>query len=237
MIETLLTVGIDCVVVFGGALVLIAVLRFGRAVLDALPMARARRALVDRLRPLAGAMLIAIYAVIAARWVLRSGDRGEHLAFAIVIGVAVAASWPVLRNALEGLYLRAGRSIEIGDRVDIGGIRGRVHRLGARAIVLETVDGQLAIVPYRTAAAATILREPFDEQSAFHVFRVAIPERRPIAEVKRTIREAALLCHWSSTRRLPQVSATDDGQLEITVFPVDANHAAEIERAVRGALA
>jgi hypothetical protein len=32
---------------------------------------------------------------------------------------------------------------------------------------------------------------------------------------------------------LPQVVATEDGQLEITVFPIDANHVTDIERVVR----
>ena len=32
------------------------------------------------------------------------------------------------------------------------------------------------------------------------------------------------------------VVATEDGQLEVTVFPVDGNHASEIERVVRDAL-
>jgi small-conductance mechanosensitive channel len=233
MIEALAVVGLDCLVVFGGALVLAAILRFFALALDALPLSRTRLASIRRLRPLAAAILIAIYAVIALRWVLDSLDTRAELAFTIVFGVIAAGSWGVLRNSLDGIYLRVGRSFEVGDRVEIAGVRGRVHRLGARAVVVETADGQLAISPYRTVASGTIRREPFDEQSSFHVFRVAIPANRSIPELKRALREAALLCHWSSTRRLPQVVATEDGQLEITVFPIDANHVTDIERVVR----
>jgi small-conductance mechanosensitive channel len=236
MIETLQIVGLDCIVVFGGIVVLAAALHLARAMLDALPLSRTRRTFVARMQPLAGATAIAIYTVIAAHWVLTFSDRQAWLAFALVFGVAAAASWSVLRNALEGVYLRVGRTFEIGDRIEIAGVEGRVHRLGARALVVETVDGRLAIIPYRTVANATIRREPFDQQSSFHVFRVAIPPRRSIPELKRAVHEAALLCHWSSTRRLPQVVATEDGQLEVTVFPVDGNHASEIERVVRDAL-
>jgi hypothetical protein len=236
MIGTLRTIGLDCVVVFGGVAALVAIMRLGRALIDALPLSRARQVLVARMRPLAAATLIAIYALLATRWVLESGDRREWFAFALVLGVAASASWTVLRNALEGVYLRVGRTFAVGDRVEIAGVQGRVHRMGIRALVLETIDGQLAIIPYRTVASGTIRREPFRQQSAFHVFRVAIPEHRSIPELKRAVHEAALLCHWSSTRRVPQVTATDDGQLEITVFPVDANHVTEIERSVRSAV-
>ena len=234
--DTLKSLGVDGLVVFGGGLGLVALLRFLRAVLDALPMSRARRSLVGRLRPVAAMSLIAIYAVVAARWVLDSADTREVIAFLVVVGVATAASWTPLRDAVDGVFLRAGTSLVVGDRVEIAGVRGRLHRLGTRALILETFDGELAILPYRTVASATIRREPSDERSAFHVFRVAIPEQRSVPELKRAVHEAALLCHWSSTRRPPEVTATDDGHLEITVFPVDANHVTEIERVVRRAV-
>jgi small-conductance mechanosensitive channel len=237
VIDTLRVLLVDCLIVFGGAVVLAVALRFGRVGLDALPMSRARRALVTRLRPLGGATLIAIYGVVAARWVLDSSDTREWLAFAVVLGVIAAASWTALRDAVEGVYLKVGRSFAVGDRVELAGIRGRIQKLGNRSVVLETVDGELAIVPYRTVAASTIRREPFDEQSSFHVFRVALPANASIPDLKRTINEAALLCHWSSTRRPPQVTATDSGELEITVFPLAADHAGELERVVRQALA
>lgn len=236
MMATLRSLGVDCLVVVGGAVGLVALLRFLRAVLDALPMSRARRTLVGRLRPLAAMALIAIYAVVAARWILVDADSREMVAFLVVVGIATAASWTALRDAVDGVFLRAGTSLVVGDRVEIAGVRGRLQKLGIRALTIETFDGEVAILPYRTVTTATIRREPSDERSAFHVFRVAIPEQRSVPELKRAVREAALLCHWSSPRRLPQVTATDDGHLEITVFPVDANHVTEIERVVRAAV-
>jgi small-conductance mechanosensitive channel len=234
--ETLRSLGVDCLVVFGGVAAVVALLRFGGAVLDALPMSRARRVVVGRVRPLLAATVIALYAVVASRWVLGNADTREVLAFLLVVVVAVAASWTPLRDAVEGIYLRLGKNLVAGDRIDVDGVRGRINRLGARAIVLETSDGELAVIPYRKIACSTFRRAPGDDHSAFHVFRVAIPATRTIPELKRAVHEAALLCHWSSTRRPPIVSATEDGELEITVFPVDANHVTEIERDVRRAV-
>jgi small conductance mechanosensitive channel len=241
MIEALLVVALDCLVVIAGALGLVAALRFGRAALSAIPMSRAGRALVVRLRPVAGLALIAVYLVLAARWILHTGDPREQLGVALVAGLAAAASWSSLRDALEGVYLRAGRTLAVGDRIRIDDLRGRVQRLGLRAAAIETIEGELALVPYRRVAVATVFREPGDDpttdRSAFHVFRVRVPDDRAIPEVKRAVREAALLCHWSSIARPPEVAAADDGHVEITVFPVDADHVADLERTVRRALA
>jgi moderate conductance mechanosensitive channel len=240
MIEALLVVALDCVVVIAGAIGLVVALRFGRAALAALPMSRAARALVDRLSPVAGLALIAVYVVLAARWILDTGAPREQLGFAGVVALAAAASWSSLRDALEGVYLRAGRTLGVGDRVRIGELRGRVQRLGLRRATIETIDGELALVPYRQVAVATVFRDPGDdpgaELSAFHVFRVRIPDNRAIPEVKRIVREAALLCHWSSIARPPEVAAADDGHVEITVFPVDTDHVTDLERVVRRAL-
>lgn len=237
MIESLRSVVVDCVLAVASGLALVLLLRFGRAVLDAVPMSRARRVLVARLQPIAGATLVVIYVVIAARWILDSGDPRSWLAFGLAAAVFAAASWGALRDVIEGVYLRASRTLAVGDRVQIGSVRGRVQRLGRRNVVLEATDGELALIPYRTVATSTVLRGPFDERSTFHVFRLQVPEHCSVPEAKRVVREAALLCHWSSIARQPQVIATDDGQLEITVFPIGADHVADIERVLRRALA
>ena len=51
------------------------------------------------------------------------------------------------------------------------------------------------------------------------------------------IRETALLSHWSSIARPPEVVTTDDGELEVTIFAIDADRAPELERLLRRALA
>ncbi|MBZ0232412.1 MAG: mechanosensitive ion channel family protein [Deltaproteobacteria bacterium] len=240
MIEAMLFLAFDCVVVLAGGVLLAIVLRFGRAVLDAIPWSRAGLDVVGRSAPVIGVALVAVYGILAARWVLGDGDRQTQLAFGAVVILLAAASWPALRDAFAGVFLRAGRALAVGDRVRIGDVRGRVQRLGQRAAVIETIDGELAIVPYRVAASATIFREPGDEprdgRTPFHVFRAPVPEDRSVPEVKRAVIEAAMLCHWSSTGRSPEIAACDDGHVEITVFPIDADHVADLERVVRRAL-
>lgn len=237
MIETLPEALLDCVLAIASGLVLVLVLRAARVVLDAIPMSRGRRALVTRIRPLAGAVLVLVYVALGARWLLERGEPQTWIAFGLALVVLAAAAWPALRDLIEGVLVRSSHTLAVGDRVQVGAVRGRVQRLGYRHVVIEATDGELAVVPYRLVATTPILRSPADERSTFHVFRIPVPAHRGIAEAKRIVREAALLCHWSSIARPPQVIATDDGELEITVFPIAPDHAAEIERVLRRALA
>lgn len=235
MIDVLRLLAIDCAFVVGGALALALVLRFSRAALDAVPMSRARRALVDRLRPLAGITLTLLFVVMAVRWVLDSDDQRAWLALAVVSALLIAVSWLPLRDVFEGVYLRAAHACSVGDRVQIGAIRGRVQRLTMRGIQVESGDGEVAFVPYRLVATQPILRTT-GEDTAFHVFRVRLPANRSVADARRLILETALLSHWSSIARHPHVAAAESGDLEITVFAVDPDRAPEIERALRQAL-
>ncbi len=236
MIELLRSLGTDGLVVLGAGVAVVLALRFARAVIDALPLSRARRARALRIRPIVGAITIVLYLLFVARWLLRDHPGLAPIGLALICVGLVAASWPALRDVLEGTYLRAAAVVAIGDRVQIGAVRGRIRRLGYRNILVEASDGEVAILPYRLVAAQTVLRSAELDRAAFHVFRVAIPADRSITDLKRTIRETALLNHWSSIARPPQISATPDHHVEITVFAIDPDQAPEIERAVRQAI-
>lgn len=236
MIAVLRLVVVDCGVIALAVVALALVLRFGRAALDAVPMSRARRATVARLRPVLGAALALACAVLVVRWVLETDDRRAWLALAAVGAVAVAIAWGTLRDVYEGLYVRASGTCAVGDRIRAGTVAGRVQRLGLRAAHVEGADGAIAVVPYRALTAQPLLRAPGVEDASFHVFRMPTPANVGLPEARRRIREAALLHHWASIARHPHVVATDAGELEITVFAVDADRLVDVEAALRRAL-
>lgn len=233
MIEAGKTIGLDLLVVLGTGLALIGLFRFADALIVALPLRRATRSVVDRLRPVVAAGVVVVWAVIAVRWVLRGNAGAASATLVIVAGVAIASAWRVIRDIVEGIYFRAAGTCLTGDNVQIGEIRGRIKALGVRAITIETSDGELAILPYGQVAASSIFRSPAADRTSFHVFRVPMPRGASLPEAKQRVREAALLCHWSSIAQPPRCVATGDGDLEITVFALDADRASEIERAVR----
>lgn len=232
MIDAAKTIGLDLLVVLGSGLALIGLYRVANQLVLALPSSRASRAFVARLRPLVAAALVVAWAVISMRWVLRDSAGAPYTLF-IVGGVCIAAAWRVIRDIAEGIYFRAAGTCLRGDHVQIGTIRGRIQALGVRALTIETSDGELAILPYTQVAQSSLFRSPAADRTSFHVFRVPMPKESSLPEAKQRVREAALLCHWSSIAQPPQCVATGDGELEITVFALDADRASEIERAVR----
>jgi len=233
MIETAKTIGFELVVILGSAAALYGIYRVLDQLLSALPMNRDTRVLLQRVQPAFAAALVVVWGIVVVHWALRD-DAGSAQYTVIIVGIAaIAAFWPVIRDIAEGLYFRSARAFLVGDQVQVGDIRGRLQSIGVRSITIETPDGELAILSYTRVAASSIFRSPAADRTSFHVFRVPMPRNTSLPDAKQRVREAALLCHWSSIAQPPQCVATADGELEITVFALDADRASEIERAVR----
>ncbi len=232
MIALLQSVGVDLIIVLGSALAIALGFRVANEVLTALPTTRARAA-YERVRPVLAVALVVVWAVFALRWLLRDDASASRYAVVLVGGVFIVAMWRVIRDVVEGAFLRVANTMMVGDQVQIGDVRGRVQRVGVRAITIETTEGKLAILPNSQVAQSAVLRSPSADLTSFHVFRVPLPANAAVPAAKQRVREAALLSHWASVSQPPQCVATADGELEITVFALDADRASEIERSVR----
>ncbi len=216
--------------------VLMAALRLAGWAIRVLPVSRAQAELTERLWPAVAAVVVVVYLLVAANVLL---GRAPHLApFAgvAVLALFVALSWWVLRDTVSGVFLRAGRTFREGDFVHIDDVEGHVERLGWRAMIVVTHDGNEAIIPYSRAAQAAVIRTPGEAQASPHVFQIPVADHDRIGAVKDTVRRAALLSHWSSIVREPEVRLEGDDHLEVTVYSLDAERSYEIEAAVRAAL-
>jgi hypothetical protein len=148
-----------------------------------------------------------------------------------------AAGWRGIRDALDGLFLRATGACRVGDYVQLEGVDGRVRELGFRFMTLETSEGHIATVPYGRAARSSLRRLPEVKHGLLHVFRLAQPTNLPLPVSKRAVLRAALLCPWCVPKRNARIRTLDQGKaLEITIALVDADHAAEAEEVIREAV-
>jgi small-conductance mechanosensitive channel len=227
---------ISVLLVLGGAAVLALVLAAARRGLDLIPMTSERRDLVARAAPVAGAVIVVLYALFASGALLGERPGAGAIAAAVVLLLVVGAAWPALRDVTSGVVVKTGRACRVGDYVRLEGIQGRVQRLGIRTLTIQTNDGDEAVVPYSRLARDTLFRAPATDQAAHHVFRIAVPEGLPLHEAKEAVRIAALHVHWHSAVREPQATVVSDGRLEVTVFPIHPDRGPEIEAAVRARL-
>ena len=175
-----------------------------------------------------------VYGLFAARILFAGEPTLVALAMVLVMVAFTMASWGALRDLVSGVFVKVGQVCRVGDHVRIEQTSGRVARMGLRVMVIETSDGDEAIIPYAKISKSRLTRTPPEDGVSPHVFRIAL-EGASAAELRTRIRRSALLCHWSAAAREPEVIVTGD-HLEVTVYGVDPIRGPDIEKAVRTAL-
>lgn len=111
----------------------------------------------------------------------------------VLAGLAAAAVLLSLGPDLVGrAVLAAGRTFREGDRVRIGGDRGRVLAIGLRTTRLRTLDGEVVIVPHRRLLGETVRNADAPDAAARVVTETALPADVDPAEARRLAREAAV---------------------------------------------
>ncbi len=233
--------GMDVTWVLLGGLVVVVFLWATRRALDLIPLGTDRRELLLRVHPVLSVAVLGTFAFLAVRSLFgRYPDVLPYALLAFVVASLVVA-WDAVRDVLAGFGLQASRGVRAGDHVRVGQVTGRVERLGFRAMVVETAEGDRAIIPNRVATREILVhtrgasRGGGVDGASSLTFQVSVEGPVVLADLTSVVRRAALGCHWSSIARLPEVRGVDGG-LEITVFALEAERAPEVEARVRAAL-
>jgi potassium efflux system protein len=113
---------------------------------DVLPKMQLARGVPETISALATYVVLIIGFLIAAGAAGVDLTRITLLAGALGVGIGFGLQ-SVVNNFISGLILMFERPIQIGDTIDIEGLRGEVKRIGIRASVVRTFDGAEVIVP------------------------------------------------------------------------------------------
>ena len=223
------------VALLGGA-VMIALLRLAESGIKLLPISRAHHDKLQRFAPPLGIVIIVGYVLFVARLLIGGSREFDIVVLPLVLAGLVAAAWNPLKDVVNGVVLKAGDVCSVGDTICVGNVRGRVVGMGYRVVTLETPAGEEVVIPYTNMAAESVSRVPVLRGAQAHVFELVVEGETDSAEVMAKIQRSALLCHWSSVVRSPEVRALPEGAFQVTVFPLVSERAAEIEQRVRRAV-
>jgi small-conductance mechanosensitive channel len=230
----IIAIGLTALAAAVAAALVIAGLRLALALL---PLRRDRRALLSRVRPAAELAIVLAALVFAATRLAGDQSIVALVALGAVLGILVLAAWPLVRDVVSGVALRAEEAFEPDDWVRVAGVEGRVLGAGARALEIEAEDGRRTRVPYARISRSLLVRGGRAEASKAHTFTVTVSTAQPLTRHVQQLREAALLSFHASARRDPRIRMTAQDQhvwtLEVTVYALDPAFLPEIESAVR----
>ena len=109
-----------------------------------------------------------------------------------VLGVGIGIGLQdIAKNFASGLVLLFERSVQVGDFIEVGEHIGTVERVGARSIVLKTLDSISVIVPNSRLLAEEVINWTHDNPSARLHIPVGVAYDSDVAKVKAALLQAA----------------------------------------------
>ncbi len=154
--------------------------------------------------------------------------------FAIGIGFAMQN---IIQNFVSGVILLTERAIKPGDVLEIQGAVCRVLRLGIRAAVVQTRDGEDLIVPNSLLSQATVKNFTLEADAYRLRVSVGVTYGSNMKQVRTLLEEAAVDYPWQVAGRPSQVILVDFGNnsvvWEVAVWTRDAWTARRAESEVR----
>ena len=235
MTQTLLRSVFDLFLLTLGAVGLIAILRLVAFGFRILPVPQQIRDSLQRFAPVLGLTVLVAYVASGVAFLLTREPEFAAVLLSLV-GVLIIFAWAPLYDLIGGVAFRFGRWCHEGDQVRVGDVEGRVLRISMRALVIQTREGDEAVVPYSKITRETLRRTQSVSGAHVHAFVLDTPEGSDFVSLKQTAIRAALRCHWASVVHPPKVERRGRGTLEVSIYALDADHAPMVEAAIRTAL-
>lgn len=219
-----------------GGLLLAWLLRLLVALVEVGPMSPRLRTSMLRFAPVVE-LTVAVAYVTSAVVALRADEPAFAWTLIALVATLVVFSWSSLYDVVLGVAFRIAQVCQVGDQVRVDDVEGRVLEVGTRALVLQTREGDEAVVPWGRVGRRTLRRTQSVSGAYVHSFMLDEPAGEGYADLKRRVIAAAMRCHWASAVHEAKVERRVGGQVEVSVYAHDADHAPLVEAAVRRVLA
>ena len=144
----------------------------------------------------AAVMGLVHYTVLVGGAVLILQNAGIELtAFAVVgsaLGVGLGFGLQnIISNFISGLIILLERPIQVGDRIELAGVEGVVHAIGARRTTVVTPDHIAILVPNQRFITDNVTNYVFLDRVIRLRVPVNVPRECDVRQVESLLREAA----------------------------------------------
>ncbi|MCC7383686.1 MAG: mechanosensitive ion channel [Deltaproteobacteria bacterium] len=124
---------------------------------------------------------------------------------AAIGALAIAVWWQPLKDLAAGIVFLVERPFAVGDVVRIGSDEGQVRRLRLRLVELETAEGRLVLVPYRSLGTGTALLSLGGRTAHAVRIELELPADLSPQVALQQARELAASSPWSMLGAVPRV--------------------------------
>ena len=182
--------------------------------------------------PLAEGLVWIGYAFWAVSSLFRGFRQHDLVMGAMALVLILALAWFVLRDFIAGILIKSDTGLHAGQQIRTSFASGRVHRLGARALVLINQEGELVRIPWARFRDETIILPPRQDQRQPHRISLRLPPEASFEAIRRQASEQLMAMPWV-TGPAPELHIRKDADehhyLHITFYTHDPAHVVKVE--------
>lgn len=151
----------------------------------------------------------------------------------LLVVIILSLSWFAIRDFIAGVILKLEGAFNIGERIKVKEMEGRVKELGYFGMKLENFQGEIISVPYSSVSGVTRVQSKSNDKVKNHSFQLDLPKKHAPAETIEKIRESILNTPWTSITKTPHVQLVSDSDnyytFDIIVYSLHSRYFQKIE--------
>ena len=188
----------------------------------------------DRLRWLRSARTWALILLVLSFVFIWGSELREFLVSLVVLASAFVLATKELFMCISGALLRATtRGFEVGDRIEVAGIRGDVIDIGLLGTTLLEISpghqrtGRTQVIPNSLFLSSSIANETFTQEYVLHTFDTPVPRTMSWEAAERVLTDLANeVCaeHIDAARRSMDAASNRHGLTSFDVRPRTTVH-------------
>ena len=162
-------------------------------------------------------LLPVIEGIVWFTWVIWGIQRifNNKLVSAEIIGYLILAliiilSWFAIRDFIAGIILKLEGAFNIGERIKVKEVEGRVKELGYFGVKLENFQGEVITMPYSSVSGVKRTLSKSNDKVKNHTFSIELAKKYSVTKTSEQVKNVILNTPWTSITQKPHVKLVNE---------------------------
>jgi small-conductance mechanosensitive channel len=154
-----------------------------------------------------------------------------------LVFILIGISWPIIRDFIYGVIIKLENAYPLNGNIKLESIEGKVKKLGARSIEIETEKGESISIPYGLMNQKISVQSNVSDSTKSSSFVITLPKTKTYKTYENQIITELINNHWSSLKKEPKVKLlkeTDASyELQVTAYAMTEYYHSSIENHIK----
>lgn len=187
----------------------------------------------ERLLPLMEGISWLTFILWSVQYVFQSIFTYTLILLILLLAILVWIAWFAIRDFTAGIILKFQQAFEIGGRVKIQNVAGRVKKLGYLSMKIENYQGEIISIPYSNVSQEIRIQPSQEEVIRNQTFQIQVPKRTSLGDTVERLRITILNAPWVAIHKRPHIKVLEETEefysFEVIVYSLHEKYFQKIK--------